>query len=441
MPRWLYAALGFAVSLTLVVGVPAIRAAAEDGDNSSPTPAATTEATTASVTPKAEPSQEAPSPKPSTNKPDPTNSAPAPAPKPSASQTKKSKPKPASSPALIHLDPPIIPQICVKGKLKYDLVALDGTRGSHYTLKFVDGLGLVAYPDTGYTFQPPSSSSTRFVLGYGSDEACGATPTATPTATPSETPTSSPTPTETPTATPTATPTESQEPTPTPTASQTEEPTPTATPTATPTDEPTSSPTATTSPSPTTSPTTPVIVPKASLVVACERDEKGEITGWVEAELTLDNTQRKSEAAFQVKTTWPGDSVNSELFVAAESSETFWAYFPAGGVLRNVVMWKGQVLLDQSDNTQQCVVKDKPKPDKPKPTKPPKSPKPPKHPDKPWNSHKSDRGISKDTGPGEEPMAAAAAASPVVAAMFGGFGLLLVVAGGAVLIFRRRKEV
>ncbi len=75
MPRWLYAALGFVVALTLVVGVPAIRAAAEDGDDPSPTPAATTTAST----PEPEPTKStaAPQPRPSqSDEPDPAPAEP-----------------------------------------------------------------------------------------------------------------------------------------------------------------------------------------------------------------------------------------------------------------------------------------------------------------------------------------------------------------------------
>lgn len=186
----------------------------------------------------------------------------------------------------------------------------------------------------------------------------------------------------------------------------------------------------------------PVVAPKASLVVACERDEKGEVTGWVEAELTLDNTQFESASTFLVHTTWPGDQVDSDLVVGPQATETFWGYFPAGGVLRNIVMWGGQVILEQTDSTQQCVVKEspsKPKPSKPKPTKATKTDK-----SSTWSDTKTtDRGLPKDTGPGEEFVSIAEIGPFVVSpSVLGIVGGSLIVGGlivGGVLVLRRRE--
>ncbi|MGB4957191.1 MAG: hypothetical protein WBO49_01960, partial [Candidatus Saccharimonas sp.] len=182
----------------------------------------------------------------------------------------------------------------------------------------------------------------------------------------------------------------------------------------------------------------PVVTPTASLVVRCDKID-GEKTGWVEAELTLDNTQFESSSVFLVKTSWPGDKVDSELVVGPQATETFYGYFPAGGVIRNVVYWEGKVILEQTDSTQQCVVKDEPTP-KPTPTKKPTS-KPTK-PSTGWKDKKDrgTRGLPKDTGPGEEFVVASPFASPAILVGVGvGVVLIGVIAAG--VVYLRRREV
>ena len=496
LPRWLVVIVGL-LALVLMAA-PAVRAAAEDGDSSS-SPAATTAATQAAEQPKAE---ETPSPKTSekadpapSEDPKPAKTTEAPAPKPSQTKTatKPAKPSASASPtkkassSSSEADPTasLVGHACVKdagkltGEVRISLV-FDNTKrtsGEDFSAKFTYGSGEVftseQYAEPGELKSlegdfPAGGTFHVRILWSGSkvllDESFD-TQECVPTTEPTEEPTSTPTvtPTSTPTVEPTVTPTKPAQPDDKVTYTQwvdgeksceakTVTQTRTKTVVAFVWDEQSgkwvegnpvvTTETQTRAMTPDELKACPVTAPTASLVVRCDKID-GEKTGYVEAELRLDNHEFESASKFLVQTTWPGGGVESELFVGAEQEDVFYGYFPAGGVLRNIVTWEGQVILDQSDNTQKCVVKDEPTP-KPTPTKEPtKKPTKSSTTDKTWSNKKNDsssRGISNNTGPGEEPL---------VANQFGfvqqknvafGAGLALAVAVivGGVLSLRRK---
>lgn len=495
-----------AVALVAAFGLPATAAFA-DGDSSSPSPSATVEQSTASpstdtTATESEPTEAsptaaveesatadpAPAKEPATAKAKATTEPKASAPKAKAKATAKATesatadPEPAKSEStkstskaaaasLVVLDPAnavgAIPVICVDGAEQWDIdtvpaggLVADNGRVRLYTSWAEGGDIVVGFPVSGYTYDPSGQEEWSHNFGTGTGNPCGE-PTPTPTVTPTVDPT--PTPTETPTVTPTETPT--VDPTPTDTASPT--PTePTETPTATPTVDPTVDPSPTpTEPTPTpTDPTTPpeAVAPSASLKVSCEVIE-GANTGWVLAELTIDNKASQVDAEVVVYSTeGSGQGYEDILTVPAGEAETFPGYFEAGGTLLIVVYWGEEMILDQSDDTQQCVVDvvtPTPTPTvEPTPTASPTvdptaepsatpTASKPAHDKGKWSDGKAKtkakakvkvRGISPNTNPGEEEPSSGSSTAWLLVTGIGVLGLLGMGAAEVAAMRRRR---